>query len=156
MSPTVIFLLAAALLLALVLLLLLPPLLRGARPASPDGESQRAANVRIYRDQLAELENDRAAGTLAEAEFIQARDELQHRLLEEAAGSAESIAPRRHNPRLAFVLLFALPQLSSSDSPFKTIVTSPSGILRTISASITSWSPGTTGRLKRTLSTEAK
>ena len=29
-------------------------------------------------------------------------------------------------------------------------------ILRTIWASITSWSPGTTGRLKRTLSTEAK
>ena len=113
MSPTVIFLLAAALLLALVLLLLLPPLLRGARPASPDGESQRAANVRIYRDQLAELENDRAAGTLAEAEFIQARDELQHRLLEEIAGSAESIAPRRHNPRLAFVLLFALPLLAA-------------------------------------------
>ena len=113
MSPTVIFLLAAALLLALVLLLLLPPLLRGARPASPDGESQRAANVRIYRDQLAELENDRAAGTLAEAEFTQARDELQHRLLEETAGSAESIAPRRHNPRLAFVLLFALPLLAA-------------------------------------------
>ena len=114
MSPTVIFLLAAALLLAVVLLLLLPPLLRGRAGTVPGDDEQRAANLRIYRDQLAELENDRLAGTLGEEEFAQARDELQRRLLEDTALAAPAAPAAKKNPRLAFVLLFALPLLAAT------------------------------------------
>ena len=67
MTPTVVFLLAAAVLLAVVLILILPPLLRGARETAPEAGGRSAANLAIYRDQLAELERDRAAGTLADA-----------------------------------------------------------------------------------------
>ena len=114
MSPTVIFLLAAALMLAVVLLLLLPPLLRGRVGTVPGDDEQRAANLRIYRDQLAELENDRLAGTLGEEEFAQARDELQRRLLEDTALAAPAAPAAKNNPRLAFVLLFALPLLAAT------------------------------------------
>ena len=109
MSPTVVFLLAAAVLLAVVLLLLLPPLLRGPAATAADEGERRAANLRIYRDQLAELDSDRAAGTLGAADYAQARDELQRRVLDDtgAAGAAQPGA--RRSPRLAFVLLFALP-----------------------------------------------
>ena len=113
MTPALVFFLAAAVLLALVLAILLPPLLR--RTASPPHRhDRRAANLSIFRDQLAELDRDRAAGTLGPAEFEQARDELQHRLLEETeedAGKASPPAPatRGRSPRTALSLLFALP-----------------------------------------------
>ena len=95
MTPTVVFLLGAALLLAVALALILPPLLRGARTPSPEAGDRSAANLAIYRDQLAELERDRTAGTLAEAEYAQARDELRQRLLEERSDgeAADATAP---------------------------------------------------------------
>lgn len=111
MTPTVVFLLGAALLLAVALALILPPLLRGARTPSPEAGDRSAANLAIYRDQLAELERDRTAGTLAEAEYAQARDELRQRLLDERSdgASADATAGARRSPRSALVLLFALP-----------------------------------------------
>lgn len=77
------FLSAAALLALLVLGWLLRPLLW--RKTSAPTASRQALNTAIYRDQLAELEGDRANGTLAEADCEQARTELQRRLLQDAA-----------------------------------------------------------------------
>jgi cytochrome c-type biogenesis protein CcmH len=79
---------AAALLLATLGLLLRPYLLRKKRDAAT---SQRRINIAIYRDQLEELERDRAGGALAEADYAVAREEIQRRLLED--GATEDVAP---------------------------------------------------------------
>lgn len=81
MTALTAFVLAAALLVAVTLLLLLRPWRR--RPADLTA-STREINAGIYRDQLAELDRDRAAGTLAAADHAQARGELQRRLLDDA------------------------------------------------------------------------
>ena len=64
---------AAALLLATLALLLRPYLLRRKGGSAL---SQRRINIAIYRDQLDELERDRAGGALAEADYATARDEI--------------------------------------------------------------------------------
>ena len=72
--------LSFAILSAVVLAALLRPLLR------PAGEvaGQAAAGRAVYRDQLAEIDSDRAAGLIGEAEAEAARRELARRLLAEA------------------------------------------------------------------------
>jgi len=101
------FLSAAALLLLAVLALLLRPLLRRAAPLAT--ASRRSLNTAIYRDQLAELERDRAAGNLSEADFDQSQTELQRRLLADA--SEADPAPQSSGPawRSAIALSLALP-----------------------------------------------
>ncbi|MCK6411591.1 MAG: c-type cytochrome biogenesis protein CcmI [Azonexus sp.] len=106
------FALFAALLLAVVLAFLLPPLWLGLRrqPAA----DRKATNLAIFRDQLAELEREQAEGTLAEADFAQARSELQKRLLEEVDRGEEENQTVSHAPtrKTALVLLIALPLLA--------------------------------------------
>lgn len=61
--------------------------------------SQSRASAAVLRQQLAELEGERQRGTLDEAEFARLRDDLQRRLLTEAAPaigeSRGSARPRR-------------------------------------------------------------
>ncbi|MCB5188141.1 c-type cytochrome biogenesis protein CcmI [Methylobacillus caricis] len=71
----------ATLLLLITLFVLLPPLLR-RRVSIPISSSSAVAAV--YREQLAELEQDRDNGVLDVAQYQQARNELERRLLEEA------------------------------------------------------------------------
>ncbi|MBP9712627.1 MAG: c-type cytochrome biogenesis protein CcmI [Sterolibacterium sp.] len=101
---------AAALLTLAVLTWLLYPLLNAGRERSTSA-TRRALNAAIYRDQLADLENDRALGHLAEADYAQARDELQHRLLQDTAlaDTAPAPAPNTHpTPATRSALLLAL------------------------------------------------
>ncbi|MGE4447649.1 MAG: c-type cytochrome biogenesis protein CcmI [Azospira sp.] len=101
------FAIAAAVLVALVVLLLLPPLLKGRAVSRAD---RRQANLAVFRDQEAELEKEKAAGTLGEADYQQAREELQRRLLEEVDVAAEAVAPRQGPSRpTAIVLALLLP-----------------------------------------------
>ncbi len=101
------FAIAAAVLVALVVLLLLPPLLRGRAVSRAD---RRQANLAVFRDQEAELEKEKAAGTLGEADYQQAREELQRRLLEEVDVAAEAVSPRQGPSRAtAIVLALLLP-----------------------------------------------
>ncbi len=75
----------AALLVGLVLAFLLPPLLRNrAGDASP--ASRAASNLAVFRDQLAELEADLAAGTIESTQYDAARADLQRGLLEDVSG----------------------------------------------------------------------
>ena len=66
--------------------------------------SRQALNAAIYGDQLAELERDRASGSLAQNDFEQARSELQRRLLEDAQVADVEPRPARL-PWQALVLL---------------------------------------------------
>ena len=67
---------------------LLWPLLRMRFPA----RDRLSGELAIYRDQLAELERERAAGTLTPAEAAAARTEIERRML--AAGDAATAAAR--------------------------------------------------------------
>jgi cytochrome c-type biogenesis protein CcmH len=94
---------------ALVLGLLLRPLLRAPRAAVPEG----GPDLAIYRDQLGEIERDRAAGRLPEAEAAVARREVERRLLRaaDAAASRPQGAKRPPARRLAIALLLLVPTL---------------------------------------------
>ena len=111
MTPFSGFVLVAVLLLIVVLAIVVRPLWRTATCVSPTAADRRAANLAIYRDQLAELERDRDDGALAETDFVAARSELQRRLLDDAHDDA--IVVRQGGGRkAAFLLLAALPLLS--------------------------------------------
>ncbi|MBL8413708.1 MAG: c-type cytochrome biogenesis protein CcmI [Propionivibrio sp.] len=106
MSATTGFILAAALLVLAILAILLLPLWRAPRASS--AIDRRQANLDIFRDQLGELERERSAGALAEADFEQAKTELQRRLLEEV--QPEAVAQERTGGRkTALALLIAIP-----------------------------------------------
>jgi cytochrome c-type biogenesis protein CcmH len=101
------FLVIAAILVAVTLLLLLPPLLR-QRAAGAEA-SRAAINAGIYRDQLAELERDFAAGSLTQADYEEGRKELQRRLLEDAGGGDAAGAKARPARKSALAIGLALP-----------------------------------------------
>jgi cytochrome c-type biogenesis protein CcmH len=104
------FLIAAALLLAVSLALLTRP---WWRRAGANGASRRDLNTTIYRDQLLELDRDRASGQLAEADHQTARAEIQRRLLEDAAQDDTQLVAPAHSMRTLVALLLALPLLAA-------------------------------------------
>lgn len=77
------FLVGASLLALAAIALVVWPFLR--RSASADF-SRLQLNTAIYRDQFAELERDRGEGSLSQADYEQAKAELQRRMIEDAAG----------------------------------------------------------------------
>lgn len=86
----IVFLLLATVLVAGALLLVLPPLLGGARTGDHLKRQEQAKTVVVVlREQLAELDAERAAGRIADAEYQRSRDELEQRVLAEA-GIAEA------------------------------------------------------------------
>lgn len=100
-----------------VLLWLLPPLLR--RRDSAAVLSRDAVNTAVYREQLRELAEDLAAGTLSRAGYEEACRELECRVLEDIPGTsarppAGSLAPTTAVavgvalPILAFALYFTV------------------------------------------------
>lgn len=107
------FFLFALLLSALAATLLVLPLWRQRTLSRSDAE-RKTANLVIFRDQLAELEREKAEGSLTESAFDQARTELQRRLLEDvepesASSPATSLAPSR---RIAISIAALLPLLA--------------------------------------------
>lgn len=105
------FALYALLLIGVVAAFIVPPLWRDRRNATTQAD-RKAANLAIFRDQLADMEREREAGTLSEADFNQARQELQRRLLEEVdedTPQAEQGAPAR---KTALALVILLPILA--------------------------------------------
>lgn len=98
---------AAALLTLLVLAWLLYPLLKASRGHATI--KRRALNAAVYRDQLAELETDRTLGYLAETDYNQARNELQHRLLQDTAQPDEATLTRHPASRTALLISLSLP-----------------------------------------------
>ena len=102
------FLVVAVAMAAVALAWVLPVLLRRRDMAVV--VQTRASNLAILKDQLAELEQDVAAGTLPQAQYQQAREDLERRAYEEArepvAPVAVAPAPAR---RTAIVLAALLP-----------------------------------------------
>ena len=108
------FAIFATLLIVVVAAFILPPLWLGLRAPRPKAE-RKEANLAIFRDQLRELETEKSEGMLAEADFEQARRELQRRLLEEVEPEAVTqAAAANHAPsrKTAIAILLLLPVLA--------------------------------------------
>ncbi|AYH42036.1 c-type cytochrome biogenesis protein CcmI [Azoarcus sp. DN11] len=86
-----VFLILATLLVAGALLLVIPPLLgAGAKAREHAARQEQARTVLVVlREQLADLDAERAAGRIAEADYQRSRDELEQRALAEG-GTAEA------------------------------------------------------------------
>jgi cytochrome c-type biogenesis protein CcmH len=95
-------------LLAIGVVLFGPRLLR----QSGGDVSQGWTNAAVLRQQLAELEGERSRGLLDEAEFARLRDELQRRLLAEAAPAAGISRVNGQPRRVLLVYAAALPVAS--------------------------------------------
>jgi cytochrome c-type biogenesis protein CcmH len=108
------FAIFSTLLIVVVSAFILPPLWLGLRAAPKSRADRKEANIAIFRDQLAELSREKAEGSLSEADFDQARHELQRRLLEEVEPtSADGAALITHGPsrKTAIAILVLLPIL---------------------------------------------
>jgi len=74
------FLIGAALLVIVTIAILVRPLLRNA---ATDDYTQSQLNTAIYRDQMGELDRDRAENILSQEDYDQSRAELQRRMLDD-------------------------------------------------------------------------
>ncbi|HJV93562.1 MAG TPA: c-type cytochrome biogenesis protein CcmI [Azonexus sp.] len=108
------FAIIATLLIVVVSAFVLPPLWLGLRAPTRQAD-RKEINLSIFRDQLAELEREKAEDTLSETDFEQARRELQRRLLEEVEpeGTA-AVAQAGYGPsrKMAIAILILLPPLA--------------------------------------------
>ena len=107
------FLVSTVILVMLVLAFLLPPLWR-RRSAGDDVAARQAANLVIFRSQMAELERERRASELGDENFQQACAELKRRLLEEVDSDQATRPARAESSRaLALALLLIVPILAA-------------------------------------------
>lgn len=102
----VVFVAVAALMVALGLGLLFRPFWMSRAQSAELSRGQ--LNAAIYRDQFARLDRDRADGLLSDADYDQAKAELQRRVLEDAA-TDEVPAQAGAHKGLLWVLGLALP-----------------------------------------------
>ncbi|MGQ9685264.1 MAG: c-type cytochrome biogenesis protein CcmI [Thiobacillaceae bacterium] len=101
------FWIAAAACVLLALAFLLPPLLRRRETAAT--AARKDVNIAVYRDQMKELEADRANGLLSEAQYQTAKLELEARLAEDALGRADAVMTPVNSRRLGYGLAGLLP-----------------------------------------------
>lgn len=91
-----------AIVLALVAVALVAwPLWRRAGSADGARLSRKQLNAAVYRDQIAEMERDRASGLLSQEDYDQALAELQRRMLEDTADAADGAAAVANAPNRA-------------------------------------------------------
>ena len=106
------FLIAAAVLAAVGLAWLLWPL--RARTSDTAALDQSATTLAILRAQLAELDAERAAGRLDAEQHRQASDELQRRVLEEAAAAQEAGSSSHGRARFTAAVVGVLVPLAAA------------------------------------------
>jgi cytochrome c-type biogenesis protein CcmH len=109
----ILFWVICALLIVIALAFVLPPLLQRSVDAQTAADEERKeANIAVYSDQLAELAADLEHGIVSKEQYEQDRDELERRLLEDAAatstpGKTRGVLPRQQ--QTAYVLAILLP-----------------------------------------------
>ncbi len=110
-----VFWIVAAILIVVALLFVLPPLWRSHKTtgaAASTNNTNSALNVAVYRDQQNELEADRRAGTLSDAQYERARMELEKRLLDDVGETPAPAATRPASRAPAVILGAAVPLLA--------------------------------------------
>ena len=103
----------AALLVAIAVACVLVPLLR--QRGAQMGPAREASNRQILKHQLAELEADRAASTLTEDQYRNAKSEIERRVLEEVRAETQSAGTVWRGGRwTALALGLSLPLLAAA------------------------------------------
>ncbi len=105
----IVFAIAAFFLLVTALAILLWPLLKRSKSVVVGRQS---SNLDIHRDQFAELDRDVEAGTLAAERYEQARNELEIRVLEEAAVAGPVQRPITSGRTVAAIVAILIPLTS--------------------------------------------
>lgn len=110
------FVIIAALIAVAAIARLLPSLLRarGKAPADNPDADRRAANLAIFRDQLDELERERAEDSLSAPDFEQAKRELQRRLLEEVRPETDDKSAGTGTSRKTAIALILIVPLAAT------------------------------------------
>ena len=101
-------LIAAALTIGVVLLLVFPLL----RPPSKADAREDDKRLSVYRQQLVELEQDRAARAITQEQYEQSRRELERRVLEETTSDSVQLGPSRwplSSRTVALALIVTIP-----------------------------------------------
>jgi cytochrome c-type biogenesis protein CcmH len=102
----------AALLSGVALAFLLAPLTR-SRATAGAAVSRAASNLTVFRDQLAELDADLAAGAIAREQWEAARGDLQRGLLEDVgAPAASAAAPGKRSGTTVIAIALVVPVVS--------------------------------------------
>ncbi len=106
------FIVTAAIMVVICLVWVMPPLLRGGARARVD---RTAVNLGILKDQLAELEAERARGAIAEEQYAATKADLQQRVLDEtqAEPAAEALQPTRLGKLTAAFVVIAVPLVAA-------------------------------------------
>ena len=109
------FAIFATLMIVVVAAFVLPPLWLGLRAPKATAD-RKELNLSIFRDQLAGLEREKAEGILSDADFEQAKREVQRRLLEEIEpeGTVQQTTAISHaaSRKTAIALLLLLPLMA--------------------------------------------
>jgi cytochrome c-type biogenesis protein CcmH len=108
-----IWLIFASMTAAVVAALLVPFMRKSAGAQNPDSDFDRA----IYRDQLQELDRDKARGLIGETEAQAARNEISRRLLQVAKPEAPAARNRYALLAVLLVPLIALPVYAKYGNP---------------------------------------
>lgn len=106
------FWIIAGIFIVTALLFVLPTLLRSKGAQERSGVEIDEANIGIYRDQLAELENDFRNDILSQSQYEKSKQELQQRLLQDVPkkNSLSNIAIKKgRNIATSFILTLAIP-----------------------------------------------
>lgn len=101
------FWVAAAISVIIALAFVLPPLLRKKAVAAK--AARRDINIAVYRDQMKDMEADRASGLLSEEQFQNAKVELEARLAEDALAQTDNTLAPVASRRLGYTLAGVLP-----------------------------------------------
>jgi len=103
-----VFLIVAAVMLATALFFILPTLLR--KQQNDGAHAQRdVLNLEVLRDQLRELDVDRAEGAIDNAGYDSSRKELEQRVVEDVRPSVKTVTSTGGKPWSAIILAVSMP-----------------------------------------------
>ena len=101
-----VFLVIVSAMVVVVLAMLLKPLLHPQVSVTADSNLERRA---VFRQQFEELEQDKLNAILDDAQYAQAKSELERRMLDEVGVAPVSIGKSLPDRRLALILLLLIP-----------------------------------------------
>jgi len=106
------FWVVAGIFIVTALLFIIPALLRSKEKGLSEQVEREAANITIYRDQLAELDRDLQNDILSREQYESSKQELQKRMLQDLSVNNEpgNISPvSRHGMAASIVVVLAVP-----------------------------------------------
>jgi len=108
------FWVVAGIFIVTALLFVIPALLRSYAPGKENAERE-AANVNIYRDQMAELAEDLRNDILSREQYEASKEELQKRMLQDLSTErpfVKTFAVKRHGIAATVVIFLTIPLLA--------------------------------------------